>query len=167
MAFGKFPSFAKFIESFEESRQRELDARERGLSFEERVRARRKAQERNVVEVHAKVNVREPDDVDGDRHYRLRVRIIDLVNGDPDVDADVKRNIDNQSDVFVAIRFGDRMGIKDGIPDQFLQPGSELRMKGEWIPREQAQNHGGEKMSVLHFTHHPLGFTCAAEKCFS
>jgi len=163
MAFGKFRSFAQFIESFEEAQQRAADIRERGMTFEQRVEAKRT--ERNVVEVDATINVREPDDVDGDRHHRLRVRIDDVLHGDPDVDADVKRNIDNHSDVFVAIRFGDRMGILKPIPG--LDPGVKLRLKGEWIPREQAQNHGGEKMSVLHFTHHPIGFTCTPEKCFS
>lgn len=163
MAFGKFPSFAKFIESFEASRQAEAEARELGLSFAERVAAKRK--ERNIVEVDATINVREPDDVDGDRHHRLRVRIDKVEQGDPDVDADIKRNVDNHSDVFVAIRFGDRMGILKPIPG--LDPGVKLRLKGEWIPREQAQNHGGEKMSVLHFTHHPIGFTCTPQKCFS
>ena len=119
----------------------------------------------NVVEVDATIDVREPDDVDGDRHYRLRVRVDDVLHGDPDVDADIERNVENHSDVFVAIRYGDRMGILEPIPG--LDPGVKLRLKGEWIPRDQAQNHGGEKMSVLHFTHHPIGFTCTPQKCFS
>jgi endonuclease G len=163
MAFGKFPSFAKFIESYEAARQREAAERERDMTFEQRVEARRT--ERNIVEVDTTIDVREPDDVDGDKHYRLRVRIDDVLQGDPDVDADIKRCVDGRLDVFVAIRYGDRMGILTPIPG--LDAGAKLRLKGEWIPRDQAQNHGGEKVSVLHFTHHPIGFTCTPQKCFS
>ena len=163
MAFGKFPSFARFIESYEVARQRDAAERERDMTFEQRVEARRT--ERNIVEVDTTIDTREPDDVDGDKHYRLRVRIDDVLQGDPDVDADIKRCVDGRLDVFVAIRYGDRMGILTPIPG--LDPGTKLRLKGEWIPRDQAQNHGGEKVSVLHFTHHPIGFTCTPQKCFS
>jgi endonuclease G, mitochondrial len=36
----------------------------------------------------------------------------------------------------------------------------ELHIRGEWIPRDKAYEHGGENMSVLHFTHDPLGYIC-------
>jgi hypothetical protein len=42
-----------------------------------------------------------------------------------------------------------------------------MHLKGEWIPKAKATAHGGKKMSVLHFTHHPIGFTCTPAKCFS
>jgi len=145
--YGKFSSFAKFIESYE---------------AEQLLLAKK---ERDVVEVSATIDVREPDDTDGDRHIRLRVRVTEVLHDDPDVAADIKRNIDAASDVFVAIRYGDQMGLPSVPPG--LDAGAQLRLKGEWIPREHAQNHGGEAMSVLHFTHHPIGFICTPDKCFS
>lgn len=163
MAFGKFPSFSAFISSFEAELQAHADAREVGMSFEERVAARRT--ERSIVEVDATIDKREPDDVSGGKHYQMLIRIDDVIQTDARVDADIQRNISEHTDVFLAIRFGDREGVLKGIPG--LNPGVKLRLKGEWIPREQAQNHGGEKISVLHFTHHPIGFTCTPQKCFS
>lgn len=47
----------------------------------------------------------------GDKHYQLLVSIAEIVESDPDVDADLHHNLAEKSDVFVAIRFGDRMGI--------------------------------------------------------
>ena len=52
------------------------------------------------------------------------------------------------------------------IPLTSLQTGAALKLKGEWITKEKARAHGGEKMSVLHFTHHPLGFICTPVKCY-
>ena len=70
-------------------------------------------------------------------------------------------------DVFVAIRVGDSMGITKPIVG--LEDGVGLDLKGEWIPKEKAFAHGGRALSVLHFTHHPLGFICVDEPaaCFS
>ena len=72
-----------------------------------------------------------------------------------------------QSHHQIAIRIGDSMGIQDDILG--LEDGVGLKLKGEWIPRERARSHGGRPMSVLHFTHHPLGFICVEEPaaCYS
>jgi hypothetical protein len=48
-----------------------------------------------------------------------------------------------------------------------LGPGLEPHVRGEWIPRDRAYAHGGELMSVSHFTHHPVGFVCTPSACFS
>jgi endonuclease G len=61
-------------------------------------------------------------------------------------------------DVFLAVRVGDSMGITK--PIHGLVAGVGLHVQGERIPRDKAFAHGGERMSVLHFTHHPLGFIC-------
>ena len=58
--------------------------------------------------------------------------------------------------IFVAIRFGDDEGLADPIP--FVQD-QLTRMQGEYIDSAQAyptQDNPG--LSVLHFTHHPVGF---------
>jgi hypothetical protein len=60
-----------------------------------------------------------------------------------------------------------------GLVEKAEQQGWTLMLAfcalGEWIPRDRAQSHGGEPMSVLHFTHHPLGSMCVKEpaKCYS
>lgn len=166
--FGKFKSVGEFLESYKAAEEREAAEAEKELPFDERVRRRRaRERARAVVEVSAKLHKREPDDTDGDQHVRLRITVTELIEGNPSVNADVERVLDSGEDVFVAIRIGDSMGITE--PIQGLVAGVGLNLKGEWIPKERAQSHGGEPMSVLHFTHHPLGFICVETpaKCYS
>lgn len=167
-SFGDFPSISAFLASFEADRQARNDDAEEGLSLAaRRERRRRQQQERNVVEVSGTIRVREPDDVDGDRHHRLRVTMCDVLVSDPDVDTDLSAHLASGEDVFVAIRFGDRMGILHPVPG--LDAGRVVHLRGEWIPAAVAREHGGEHLSVLHFTHHPIGFVCTEtpEQCFS
>ena len=98
---------------------------------------------------------------------RLLITVAELLEGDTSVNADVQRVISSGEDVFVAIRIGDSMGITETI--QGLVAGARLDLKGEWISRDRAQSHGGRAMSVLHFTHHPLGFICVEQppRCYS
>ena len=117
--------------------------------------------------MEARLNVREPDDTDknGGKHYRLRIAVSKILKDDPDVTKDLKNAKSTGRDVFVAIRFGDSMGILE--PVKGLDKGVTLHLKGEWITKDKAQSHGGAKMSVLHFTHHPLGFICTQVKCYA
>jgi hypothetical protein len=166
--FGKFRSVGEFLENYKAAEEREAAEAERELPFEERVRRRRqRAQTRNVVEASATLRVREADDTDGDQHVRLRITVTELLEGAPAVNADVTRVLGSGEDVFVAIRIGDSMGILEPIEGLVAEVG--LHLRGEWIPRERAQSHGGEPMSVLHFTHHPLGFICVETpaRCYS
>ena len=164
--FGRFPSVGEFLESYKAAEEREQAEAEAELPFDERVRARRQ-RERAVVEVSGALKHREPDDADGDKHVRLLLTVAEMTEGSPSVNADVQRVIDSGDDVFVAIRIGDSMGIRE--PIEGLVDGVDLNLRGEWIPKERATAHGGRAMSVLHFTHHPLGFVCVAEpaKCYS
>jgi hypothetical protein len=166
MTFGKFSSFAKFIESYEASRRAELLEMERSLPLEERMARMRK--QRDVVETSALLKERQPDDVDGSRHYRMIIHLKDVTECDVDVKQDVQENIDNNGRVFVSIRYGDSMGITEGSEklDAELKEGTELKLRGEWITKEKAYSHGGEQLSVLHFTHHPLGFVCTPTDCY-
>ncbi|HKM55851.1 MAG TPA: hypothetical protein VJY33_20770 [Isosphaeraceae bacterium] len=159
-AFGKFKSVGEFLESYKAAEERELAEAEKELPFEERVR-RRRQQTRSIVEVAAKLREREPDDTEGDQHIRLLITVAELLEGNPAVNGDVERVIDSGEDVFVAIRIGDSMGITDEIKG--LDPGAGLDLKGEWIPKSKATAHGGQAVSVLHFTHHPVGFICVDE----
>ncbi len=159
-SFGKFKSVGEFLESYKASQEREAAEAEKELPFEEKVR-RRREQTRSVVEVAATLKHREPNDTDGDQHVRLIITVSELLEGNPAVNPDVQRVLDEGDDVFVAIRIGDSMGITKTILG--LVDGVGLDLKGEWIPRDKAQAHGGRAISVLHFTHHPVGFICVDE----
>jgi hypothetical protein len=164
--FGKFKSVGEFLESYKAAEELELAEAEKELPFEERVR-RRRQQTRSIVEVAAKLREREPDDTEGDQHVRLLITVAELLEGNTAVNNDVERVIDSGEDIFVAIRIGDSMGITNTILG--LDAGAGLDLKGEWIPKAKAQSHGGRAMSVLHFTHHPVGFICVDEPaaCYS
>jgi len=164
--FGKFKSVGDFLESYKAAEEREQAEAEKELPFEERVR-RRRERTRSIVEVRADLRQREPDDTDGDQHIRLLITVTELLEGDPAVDTDVERVLDSGEDVFVAIRIGDSMGITETI--EGLDAGAGLDLKGEWIPKAKAASHGGRAVSVLHFTHHPVGFICVDEPaaCYS
>jgi endonuclease G len=164
--FGKFKSIDEFLESYKAAREQEQAEAEKELPFEERVR-RRREQVRHVVEVAATLREREADGTGEAQHIRLRITVAQLLEGDPGVNADVSRVIESKDDVFLAVRVGDSMGISK--PVEGLVAGVGLDVKGEWIPRDKAEAHGGEPMSVLHFTHHPLGFICVEKPaaCYS
>ena len=58
--------------------------------------------------------------------------------------------------IFVAIRFGDNEGLVDPVP--FVE-GEMTRMQGEYIDAANAYpTEDNPGLSVLHFTHHPVGF---------
>ncbi len=161
--FGKFRSISAFLDSYQAERQKAMASSFGRLSIGEQLTMVRAS--RDLVEVSATIAVREPDDEDGDRHYRLRVNLTEVQQSDPDIDADLRRCLSSKEPVFVAIRYGDRMGILEPVAG--LEKGVLVHMRGEWIPRERAHAHGGEQMSVLHFTHHPIGFICIQQKCYS
>ncbi|MFN0054656.1 MAG: hypothetical protein ACKV0T_20990, partial [Planctomycetales bacterium] len=123
--------------------------------------------QRDVVEVSATIKVKEPDDNDpnGGKHHRFIIRVVKILKSDPDVATDLNKSLTAALDVFVAVRIGDSLGIPSPIPG--LKAGLVLHLQGEWIPKAKARAHGGRNMSVLHFTHHPLGFVCLPTKCFS
>ncbi len=155
--FGKFKSIDEFLESYKAAQEQERTEAEKELPFDERVR-RRREQTRNVVAVSAKLREKEADGTGQSEHVRLLITVKELLEGNPAVNNDVERVLESGDDVFLAVRIGDRMGITK--PIQGLVAGVGLRVQGEWIPRDKAQAHGGRPMSVLHFTHHPLGFIC-------
>jgi endonuclease G, mitochondrial len=164
--FGKFKSVGEFLRSYKAAEEREQAEVEKELPFEERV-LRRRGRARSVVEVSATLHEREPNDTDGDQHVRLLITVKELLEGDSAVNDDVERVLSSGEDVFVAIRIGDSMGITETIKG--LDAGAGLDLKGEWIPKSRATAHGGRAMSVLHFTHHTVGFICVDEPaaCYS
>lgn len=170
--FGKFKSFEEFLESYERSRRVELDQSvEESIGLEARQRRRRRAprepRHREVVEVVGVLREREADDTNAPKHHHLLLTVHEILDATVKVEADVTRAMDTSEDVFVSVRFGDRMGITEKI--EGLVAGARLHLRGEWIGRAEAHDHGGRDLSVLHFTHDPLGFICVGdpELCYS
>jgi hypothetical protein len=167
-SFGRYASIGAFLDAYRVAERQETTGFLSRLSLQQR--AEFLARPRNLADVQASLNAREPDDSDpsGGLHVRLLIRVLGgtVQNGtDPAVQADVQDCIATGRPVFTAIRTGDAMGIR--VPIAGLDAGAALHLKGEWITREQAQSHGGEKLSVLHFTHHPVGFICTPVDCYS
>lgn len=168
--FGKFPSLSAFLESFAVAQKRRL-AKEiiaGAATPAEVIRRIKKLQQQrpNVVEINAILVHREPDDTNpsGGRHVQLLATVQKILKSAPDVAADLKDAQRTRREIFIAIRVGDSQGILE--PIKGLKTGAALHLRGEWITREKAKSHGGARMSVLHFTHHPVGFTCTPVKCY-
>ncbi len=164
-AFGRFASIGDFLNSYRTSEKLEWARELQFLSPE--LKAARLGVPRNLAEINATVQRREPDDTDanGGQHYRLRIVVLEALAVTSEVAADVADCVLTKREVFLAIRFGDPMGVQTPIPG--LEPGAKLHLKGEWITRDKALEHGGERLSVLHFTHHPIGYVCTTVDCYS
>lgn len=164
-AFGKFDSLGSFIESFKVADKKKFKKTLKGKTPTETANAMKK--QRSVVEVNATIAVKEPDDLDakGGKHIRMQIIVVKILQNDAAVSTDVKDALAKKRNIFVAIRFGDSLGIQESIPG--LKAGVAVHLRGEWIPADKALAHGGAKMSVLHFTHHPIGFICTPVKCFN
>ena len=165
LAFGQFPSIGDFLNAYRISEKESFAQSLQQFNLERQ--AAMLAKPRNLAEIEAVLVRREPDDLDanGGQHYRLIVTVTATDQADPAIGADVTDCLETKRAVFVAIRFGDAMGVQGAI--EGLEVGAKLHLKGEWITRDQAQSHGGEQLSVLHFTHHPVGFVCTPMACYS
>jgi hypothetical protein len=154
-AFGQFSSLEAFLIAYEADRRKRARAREADLSPAGYVT--RRPRDRDVVEVDCNIAEVEPSDTDGLKHILLQVELIGILESDADVDADVRSHLASHAHVLVAIQYSGRhRGSPGAIPG--LVAGANIRVRGEWIPAERAYPVGGEKTSVLHFTHSPLGF---------
>ena len=161
--FGKFPSIEAFLSAYAAEGQKHRQLAEVGLQLEERLASRR--EHRDVVEVAALIVAVQPEDSDGAKHYRLHVSLKTIFQSDEHVDADVQSHLKTGERVFVAIRYGDRMAGTSGPIDGLIS-GALIRLRGEWITAEHAYAIGGERLSVLHFTHPPVGFVAVGDKVY-
>lgn len=165
MKFGKFESVEAFLEAYTAT-QRYADRRAaEGLDLATRRERMRRRKERDVVEVHALVAEYLGTETADAKHQHILIRVETVDQTDADIQTDLDRVIAEQEKVFVSIRYGDRQGLEAPVPG--VAEGLALHLRGEWIPKDKAYAHGGEKMSVLHFTHAPLGFVCTPDECFS
>jgi endonuclease G len=163
--FGQFDNFEAFLEFYTRARAIEEKQQEAEIGLEARRKKMRQRRQRDVVEIEVSVvEYLGLDNEGGDRHQQAILNVTEVIEGDPDINDDLQRVIKERERVFLSVRFGDRMGLPRPVPG--MRDGSELRVRGEWITKERAYSHGGEKMSVIHFTHHPLGFVCDAQQCW-
>lgn len=163
--FGAFPSIGGFLERWEESRRSEAGVAEEAARPRPDRPPAPAPRARRVVEVGAEVARIFGDDLSGAKHQQFSVKLEDLIEIDERVKEDVQATLDRGFEVRLAVRFGDGRGLPDRIPG--IRSGVNLRIKGEWIPADEAFAVGGERTAVLHFTHDPLGFICTPVKCFN
>jgi hypothetical protein len=161
--YGKFESFDSFLESYKAEQKKEFLTELLATPRAQQPLMLKKLKDRNTAEVNATVS---DDQGEEGQHYHKLLTVTSLIEVSPSVEDDVNNCLNDGLPVFLAVRYGDQMGLSEPIPSGFGM-NDTLHIKGEWIPADKAFNHGGEKMSVLHFTHHPLGFICTTEKCYS
>jgi endonuclease G len=162
-AFGKFPSLEAFLAAYEADRRKREREEEADLSPAARMARRRR--HRDVVEADCQIAEVMPNDTNGVKHVQLHVDLTEVIESDADVDDDVQSHLESHEHVLVVIRYGDRSsGIPEPIPG--LIEGADIRVRGEWITAERAHAAGGEKLSVLHFTHSPIGFVMVGETIY-
>ena len=164
--FGKFENIEAFLDSYVKDQEQKRMEYIHSLSLENQISVLRTRQVTDVAEVKATIQKREPDDKSVPKHYQMIITLDEIINFAADIKDDITECKQDDSPVFVAIRFGDRLGINQPIASG-MNNGDKLHLKGQWITKDKAYSHGGEKMSVLHFTHHPVGFTCTIQKCYS
>jgi endonuclease G len=154
-AFGEFPSLEAFLVAYEADRRTRECEEEDTLPLA--VPMARRHRDRDVVEVDCKIAEVLADDTKGLKHVQLRVVLTGVLDSDADVDADVQGHLASHAQVFVAIQYEARHGtIPEPIPG--LVEGADIRVRGAWITAERAHAVGGKKLSVMHYTHAPIGF---------
>ena len=115
-AFGKFESLGAFLESYKAAEKKSFKKTLKDMTVAESATAMKK--QRSVVEVNATIAVKEPDDTDaaGGKHIRMQIQLTKIVQNDAAVSADVKDALAKKRNIFVAVRFGDSLGIQENIP---------------------------------------------------
>lgn len=108
-----------------------------------------------VVHVKAEITKVYPDaEAKGAMHHHFFImikQVISVKGNDPSVVAMEKEH-------FVAVRYGDRLGLSE--PIQGLEAGQPIELQGEYIDENHVyaspDNRDGEP--CIHFTHRPVGF---------
>lgn len=136
------------------------------LSVEDQLAVLRSVQVTDLAEVNATIKERQADDLSIPKHYQMIIVLNEILHFAADIKDDIYQCKKDSLPVFVAIRYGDRMGLTQLITNG-MNKGDKMHFKGQWITKDKVYSHGGVKMSVLHFTHHPIGFTCTRQKCYS
>jgi endonuclease G len=165
--FGKFESVSHFLDAYKthQNKQNSDDLTTGTIEEQAHKIKTHQGKPQDIVEIDAVLTEHDPDvHTPSGSHIHLLITVKDILQADPDVQADVTDAKDHGKTVFVAIRIGDPMGIQEQV--QGLAVGAALKLQGVWIPAAKAHAQGGEHLSVLHFTHHPNGFICTPVKCY-
>jgi endonuclease G, mitochondrial len=165
--FGSYSHIGKFLDHYKKSqnadRLNQIHTQHQG-DVQGQIDSLRKP-EPDVVEVEATIVKSNGDEHE---HYQFYVNVTKQVtqSDDAEVNQDIANCIEHKLEVFLAVRYGDNEGLSQPIKSGD-NVGDQLHIKGQWIPAERAHAQDGEKVSVLHFTHHPVGFICTTEQCYS
>lgn len=94
-----------------------------------------------------------PENHHGANHQHFRVQVTQVVRLDGS-----NVNLVGVT-LFVAVRFGDNLGLDSEI--EGLAVGNPIELQGEYIDQAHAyptEDNTNPVLPVLHFTHHPVGF---------
>jgi hypothetical protein len=98
-----------------------------------------------------------PEHHHGANHQHFTVKIDEVVTLDG---GNVAPDSLVGATVFLAVRFGDNIGLDSEIPD--LTVGAPIEIQGEFVDSADAyktqDNAGDPPLAVIHFTHHPVGY---------
>ena len=96
------------------------------------------------------------------QHFLIHIDVLEEVLGAPISLVKVSKD-QQQADAFIAVRFGDSMGLHEPIPG--LKDGTKLVVRGEYIDESKAYpSPDNPGLAVIHFTHHPVGFIEVGDK---
>ncbi|GIM47292.1 hypothetical protein DNHGIG_28410 [Collibacillus ludicampi] len=108
----------------------------------------------NAPVVHVKALIQAVEDdviIHGVAHHHLLINNIEVIT----IHGEDESNVSDEA--FVAIRYGDNMGLSG--PIEGLEEGQEIELQGEYIDKNHVyESIGNPGDPVIHFTHHPVGF---------
>lgn len=164
--FGNYTDIHAFLEAYVIKREQEQLQVVHSMPVEKQPAFIKALAFKDIVEITATILKRLPDDTAAPRHYQMNITVTGVIEFSAAVKDDILTSVQKKLPVFLAIRYGDSLGIiqpvKTGLSNK-----DKLHLRGQWITRQQAHANGGANMSVLHFTHHPAGFTCTSEQCYT
>jgi hypothetical protein len=98
-----------------------------------------------------------PDHHHGANHQHLNIVVKEVISLEG---ADFAPETLVGTEIFVAVRFGDNIGLDSEVPG--LEVDQPIEIQGEYISSAEAyktqDNSGTPPLAVLHFTHHPVGY---------
>ncbi len=163
MTYGKHASFDEFLNAYRSRSRDDFSKAIGGLPHDRKLDALRSPREEAEVQAH--ITHRFLDEEARAEHFRFNIKIDRVVSATADIQEDVEADKTQGREVLVAARFGDSMGLPAEV-GPLLTVGAAVHLKGVYIPADKAYSNGGQKEAVLHFVHHPNGFTCVGDKCF-
>src|SRR4051812_36952250 len=113
--FGKFENIEEFLSSYVQDEEQKRLEYLHSLPLEEQIAVLSAVQPVDVAEVKVTIKERQPDDKASPKHYQMIVVLDEIIKSSPDIKNDIQLCKKNHLPVFVAVRFGDRLGINQPI----------------------------------------------------